>query len=201
MPCRLSANPLPTSLYRSGSRGKTFLQQGTPGMVTGFFILIMLCLQIFSVPTPDAADLAAARSLSQKGVRLLDQARFHETLDVFRRMRKACGGHEYCSAIAEFYLGRCYLELSDYDRALTRLNAAERMFVALGKSMDAAKTLHAKARIAAEKTDYRRAVDLYGKVLATLGTSPSREKTEIFLVHTNRARALAAMNHTSPSAG
>ncbi len=190
MPCRLSAKPLPTSLYRSGSRGKTFLQQGTPTIVTGFLILVTLCLQIFWPATPDAADLAAARSLSQKGVRLIHQARFHEALDVFRRMRKACGGHDYCRAIAEFYLGRCYLELSDFDRALTRLNAAQRMFVALGKSMDAAKTLHAKARIAAEKTDYRRAVDLYGKVLATLGTRPSQEKTEIFLVHANRARAL-----------
>jgi tetratricopeptide (TPR) repeat protein len=64
------------------------------------------------------------------------------------------------------------------------------MFLELGKSMDAAKALHAEARVAAEKTDYPRAVELYGKVLAALSTHPEREKTEIFQVYTNRARAL-----------
>ena len=52
-------------------------------------------------------------------------------------MRQACRGDQYCEGVATFYLGRTYLELSQYDRALDFLQGAEEAFGKLGKTNEA----------------------------------------------------------------
>lgn len=111
--------------------------------------------------TARAADTALARKLNREGEALLEKSRYHEAIEVFRRMLQAAKDNPYASAVAVFYLGRCELELAEYDSALRRLDQAEKVFVRLNRENEKAIVVQTKARLFAERSRFKESLLLY----------------------------------------
>jgi tetratricopeptide (TPR) repeat protein len=112
-------------------------------------------------PGNAAGDLKEARALNRRGEELIEQGKIQEALELFTKMAEECGSRKYCKAVAMFYIGRCCIEVGDYDLALKHLDKAEAVFTRLRKENQKAIVVQAKARAYAERSQYRKALALY----------------------------------------
>jgi tetratricopeptide (TPR) repeat protein len=107
-----------------------------------------------------SADIKKAISLNKEGEKLLQQANFLQAAEVFAKMLDAAGDHSYGRAVALYYLGRAWLEVSEYDRALDYLEKAGNIFSELGKENEKGMSILTQARLFAERGDFRRSQEL-----------------------------------------
>lgn len=142
-----------------------------------------------------AADLKVAMELNKKGEQLVEKAQYSEAISVFTRMQDSCVDHEYCRGVASFWLGRCYLEVSEYDRAMEFLNTSEAIFTSLDKTSENAKVLHVKGRVLGEKTDYDQALMYYNSAEKLLSRPESSDQGELFWLLANRAKVNIYLNN------
>jgi len=108
-----------------------------------------------------AADTALARRLNREGEALLERSHYHEAMEVFRRMLQASKDNVYASAVAVFYIGRCELELAEYDAAMRRFDQAEKVFTRLNRENEKAIVVQTKARLFAERSRFKESLLLY----------------------------------------
>lgn len=158
---------------------------------------IVFSIMLFSATCSSsvmAADLPKAMEFNKTGEKLVESGDYRRAIEVFHKMRESCGDHEYCRGVAAFWLGRCHLEVSEYDQAMPYLDSSEDLFTRLNKPVEQAKVLHVKGRVYAEKTNYEQSFvyyDLAEKLLAQ--TRPTDER-ELFWLLANRARVNIYLN-------
>jgi len=132
-------------------------------------------------------DLQAAQQLNRKGEQLLERSQFNEALRTFTRMLELCGGNEQCRGAAQFYIGRCHMELAQWDRALEFLDRAADIFSRLKMYPEQGTALHSKARVFHGKTDYRQAILYYSQAEAKLAAAGQNGRAELFNLLVGRA--------------
>jgi tetratricopeptide (TPR) repeat protein len=124
-------------------------------------LLLFPLFQLFGARTATAEDVENAKTLNKRGEDLIEKGQYPEAMALFKKMHSACGPREYCRAIAIFYLGRCHLEMADYELSLKFLEKAERMFAKLNRENEKAVVVQTKARLFAERSQYRKSLALY----------------------------------------
>ncbi len=82
-----------------------------------FLGVLALVLCVMPSPYCHSADLKEAVQLMKQGQQLVDKARYREAVDVFKKMEASCGANEECHAAALFWIGRSYVELSQFTEA------------------------------------------------------------------------------------
>ena len=116
-------------------------------------ILAIPALRLFGPGRALASnDLDLARKLNREGEKLVETGKYQQALEVFKEMLAACKGKDFGRAVATFYIGRCYLEIGDYDTSLKYLEEAEGIFARLNKLNEKAVATQTKARLYAEKS-------------------------------------------------
>lgn len=145
----------------------------------------LVCPGVTDAACPDLSD---AISLNKVGEKLLERSEFQQAVDAFNQMLGTCCQDEYCMAVAKFYLGRSYLELGDFDKALGFADSAEAAFSALNKPVEAAKSLHVKARIYSGTTDYEKALSYFASAQEILSRPGQKDESELFWLLANRAK-------------
>lgn len=154
-----------------------------------------LCAICFSLGTPAvAADLNEAMKLNNTGEQLVEKGQYRQAIGVFERMRDSCGTDEYCEAVALFWLGRCRLEVSEYDQAMEFLKNSETIFTKMNKSVERAKVLNVMGRVFSERTDYDQALTYYDLAEKLLGRIGQRDDSELFWVLVNKASVNIYLN-------
>jgi len=118
-------------------------------------------LQLLSGPAEAADSAEEARALNKRGEELIVKGRIHEAIQLFEKMLEQCGPRKYCRAVATFYLGRCRLELGEYDEALRLLDKAGSYFRHSRRENEQAIVNQTKARVYAERSQYRKSLSLF----------------------------------------
>lgn len=152
-------------------------------------LLVLLFLLVLGWESAMAADLQRAKELNREGEKLLAKAKYQEATKVFRSMMDSCGDHEYCKGIATFYLGRCFFEVAEYDKAMEYLTDAENLFTRIDRPVEKAKVLQEEGRVYAARTDYVRALHYYDSAARDLARVGRKEEASLFWVVMNRAEA------------
>lgn len=133
-------------------------------------------------------DLQAAIQLMKQGQKLIDQARYREAIDVFKKMETSCGSNDECNAAALFWIGRSYLELSLYKEAEHFVDRAQEKFGAMRKPLEEASALYLKARILQGRNDYSSALDFYNQAEDLFKRHGKADNLEMLYLLVNRAR-------------
>ncbi|MEW6530547.1 MAG: tetratricopeptide repeat protein [Thermodesulfobacteriota bacterium] len=164
-------------------------------MNTRLFVYWLLVLGVaLSLPLSSLrveADVKEALALNQEGEKSLQQGKYTEALETFRKMSEQCGSHQYCRGVAAFYQGRTHAELAKYDDALKFFDEAEQIFIQLNKENEKAMVLAGRGSVLAGRGDYKGARDLFAKAEATF--TEKKNSKELYSLYNNIAVVLAYM--------
>ncbi len=136
------------------------------------------------------ADMKEALALNKEGETLLEKSNFRQAALTFDRMRQACSGDAYCEAVADFYLARTHLELSDLNTATNMINRAQSVFQSLNRNVERGKALHVQGRILAAQSKYDSAIKCYDQAFDLVGKNTSTDSNELFSILINKTDSL-----------
>ncbi len=172
--------------------------------MTRWFIVILSLILVFEV-TPGSlflleayADARGTNGLLTEARGLLERGEYQKAAERFREMKEACKGTSgtKCRAYADFYLARCSLEISEYDKALAQLQSAERLLAKVpgaDATMDQGVLSYVKGRIFAGKGEYGKALEWFASSERLLRQAGDAGRSELALLYGNRAAVNLAL--------
>ena len=172
--------------------------------MTRWFMVILSLVLAFEV-TPGSlfslevyADADGTRGLLTEARGLLERGQYQKAAERFREMKEACKGTSgtKCEAYADFYLARCSLEMSEYDKALAQLQSAERLLAQVqgaDAGVDQGVLYCVKGRIFAGKGEYAKALEWFAGSERLLRQAGASGRSELALLYGNRAAVNLAL--------
>jgi tetratricopeptide (TPR) repeat protein len=161
------------------------------------FLLATICAILFMTSSENshASDLQTAVQLMNQGQKLVDQGRYREAIEVFQRMSNACGANEECQAASLFWIGRSYLELSQFHEAERFVIQAQDKYRTMKKPLEEASAKELRARILQGKNEYAGALELYNQAEEAIRRYGKNDSPERFAILANRARLYIYQNN------
>lgn len=157
------------------------------------FIIAMFLVSGWWWATDSHATSSAEISETySRGIKLVESAEYPEAIELFSSLLNRCDRNLQCKAGVLFYLGRCRLELAQYQEADRFLDDAEKIYVQLGLGDPLATVWYTRARVLAAKGYYAKALDLYNKSAEVFFRSSN--KRELLQVLANRSLALTNLS-------